>query len=297
MPALPRIGFIGLGIMGSAMVKNLRCAGYRVTVYNRDRAKIKPLEAFGCDSVTLTRDLAGRTNIVITMVTDDAALDAVLEGPTGWFAGPVTGQTLINMSTVSVSCTKKLAEKCLKAGARFLDCPVTGSKVQAESAQLIILTGGDSGELEKARPLLLKMGKTVIHAGSAGSGTALKLCLNLIVAQMTTALAESTVLASEMEIDPSLLFEVLHESPALDCGYFRIKEKNLLEASYEPAFSLRNMLKDIRFMLDEAGKRGLEIPVTAAAGKLMKKALLGGHGDMDLSIIAETLRKEREKIS
>lgn len=291
MSTLPRVGFIGLGIMGSAMARNLHDAGYPVAVYNRDRTKTMPFTELGCDAVSIPRDLAGRTDIVITMVTDPAALEAVLEGPSGWFAGPAAGQTLINMSTVSVECTKRLAARCLEAGVKFLDAPVTGSKVQVEAAQLIILAGGDRAEVERLKPVLLKMGKAVVYAGEAGKGTALKLCMNLIVAQMTTAIAESTVLAKTLEISPSLIFDVIHESPALDCGYFRIKEKALLNADFSPAFSLRNMLKDVRFMLDEAGKRNLQLPVTEGVRALMEKAARQGNGDRDLSVIAESLTK------
>lgn len=290
MSTLPRIGFMGLGIMGSAMAKNLHKAGYQVTVYNRDRAKTGPFQEMGCDTVSMPKDLAGRTNIIIAMVTDPAALSSVLEGPSGWFAGPVHGQTLINMSTVSVSCTKKLAERCLSAGAKFLDCPVAGSKAQAQAAQLILLAGGDPADVDSLKPVLLKMGKAVIYAGPAGNGTALKLSMNLLVAQMTTGLAESTALAGALDINPSLIFDVIHESPAIDCGYFRIKEKALLNEDFSPSFALKNMLKDVKLMLGEAGERNLKLPVTDAVRKLMEKSILEGDGDRDLSVVVKSLK-------
>ncbi len=290
MSTLPRIGFMGLGIMGSAMAKNLHKAGYQVTVYNRDRVKTGPFQEMGCDTVSMPKDLAGRTNIIIAMVTDPAALSDVLEGPSGWFAGPVHGQTLINMSTVSVSCTKKLAERCFLLGAKFLDCPVAGSKAQAQAAQLILLAGGDPADVDSLKPVLLKMGKAVIYAGPAGNGTALKLSMNLLVAQMTTGLAESTALAGALDINPSLIFDVIHESPAIDCGYFRIKEKALLNEDFSPTFALKNMLKDVKLMLREAGERNLKLPVTDAVRKLMEKSILEGNGDRDLSVVVKSLK-------
>lgn len=293
MSTLPRIGFIGLGIMGSAMAKNLHKAGYQVAVYNRDRSKTRPFAEMGCDIVPMPKDLAGRTNIIIAMVTDPAALSGVLEGPSGWFAGPVHGQTLINMSTVSVSCTKKLSRRCLSAGVKFLDCPVAGSKAQAEKAELVLLAGGDPADVDRLKPFLLKMGKAVVYTGQAGNGTALKLSMNLIVAQMTTGLAESTALARALDINPALIFDVIRESPAIDCGYFRIKEKALLNEDFSPAFSLKNMLKDVKLMLGEAGEKTLKLPVTDAVRQLMEKSILQGNGNCDLSVVVKSLENRQ----
>lgn len=193
------------------------------------------------------------------------------------------------MSTVSVEYTRKLARQCAKHSARFLDCPVAGSKAQVETSQLIILAGGDEEDVENARPLLLKMGKHVVYAGQAPNGTALKLCMNLIVAQMTTALAESAKLAQTLGIKPELIFSVIKESPALNCGYYRIKEKAFLNNDYSPAFSLKNVLKDVRFMNKEARERNLTLPVTRAVELLMEKSLIEGNGEEDLSVIIKSL--------
>ncbi|MFA6029953.1 MAG: NAD(P)-dependent oxidoreductase [Elusimicrobiota bacterium] len=289
MEKIESVGFIGLGIMGAPMARHLRAAGYRVRVWNRDRRKALPLEALGCALAGAPRDLA-ECDATVAMVTGPEALDEVLGGPAGWFAGGPRGRLLVNMSTVSIACTLSLAERCRAAGSRFLDCPVAGSKAQVEAAQLIVLAGGEEADLALAEPMLLKMGKAVVRAGAAGQGTALKLCMNLIVAQMTTALTESVTLARTLQVDPARVFDVLKASPALDCGYFRIKEKALLAPDYSPAFPLKHMLKDVRFMLAEAGARGAALPVTEAVEVLMARALAAGEGDRDLCVIAETLK-------
>ncbi|MBI4656741.1 MAG: NAD(P)-dependent oxidoreductase [Elusimicrobia bacterium] len=301
-----RIGFVGLGIMGKAMAANLIKAGYNVFVYNRTREKTREFENSGCTAVAMPKDLAGIADIVITMVTDEKAMDEALEGPTGLFAGNFgrrhslrhlgpqcgcsEGQTLINMSTLPVSYTKNLAEKCLKSRIYFLDCPVTGSKPLAESGQLIILAGGDENLVERMKPVLLTMGKAIVYAGPAPNGTGLKLCMNLLVAQMTSGLCESAVLAKILEINPALIFEVLKESPALNCGYFKLKQDNVLNERFSPAFSLKNMLKDVRYMLKEAETGKQSLPVLETLEKLMAKSYNTGEGGQDLTVILKTLK-------
>ncbi len=285
----PRIGFIGLGIMGRAMALNLHKAGYQLTVYNRTRQRTAEFADLGCDVAATPRALAKACGLVITMVSDPAAMDAVLEGPEGVLGALSGGSALINMSTVSPSYTAALSKKCWTAGAAFLDCPVSGSKPAAEAGKLVVLAAGDKAAVEKYSPVLKAMGRAVIYAGPAPAGTALKLCVNLIVAQLTTALAESAALAEAQGISPDLIFQTLRENPALNCGYFDLKKENILKREYPPAFPLKHMLKDARFMLGEAAAKRLELPVTAAAAALMEKADRSGYGDKDLSVILDNL--------
>lgn len=285
----PRIGFIGLGIMGRAMACNLHKAGFAVTVYNRTRERTTEFADLGCAVASTPRELAKLCDVVITMVSDPAAMDAVIEGPMGVASAFAGGNALINMSTVSPDYTRALAKKCFAAGVTFLDCPVSGSKGAAEGAQLVLLAGGDRAAVDKYSPVLKAMGRAVVYAGPAPAGTALKLCVNLIVAQLTTALAESAALAQAQGIDPALIFETLGHNPALNCGYFALKKDNILRREYPPAFPLKHMLKDARFMLAEAALKKLELPVTAAAAALMQKSRDSGYGDKDLSVVLANL--------
>ena len=173
----------------------------------------------------------------------------------------------------------------------FLDCPVSGSKAAAESAQLVLLAGGEKDTADKLKPILKCLGKAVIYAGPAPAGTALKLCLNLIVAQLTTALAEAAVLAAAQGIKPDLVFDALAENPALNCGYFGLKKNNILNKDFPPAFPLKHMLKDARFMLAEAAARKVELPVTAAVEGLLAKSYNSGYGDKDLSAVLLNLEE------
>ncbi len=290
----PRIGFIGLGIMGRAMAANLLKAGFQVSVYNRTRERTTEFADQGCQVASTPRALAKMSDTIITMVADPAAMDAVLEGPEGVLSAFLGGNTLINMSTLSPDYTASLAKKCYIAGVQFLDCPVSGSKGAAEQAQLVILAGGDKAVLDKLAPVFKAMGRSVIYAGPAPAGTALKLCINLVVAQLTTAITEAAALAEAQGIAPSLIFDTLAENPALNCGYFALKKNNVLTKDYPPAFPLRHMLKDARFMLAEAAKRKMELPVTAAAEKLMEKSFKCGYGELDLSVVLRNLTEPLE---
>ncbi|MFA6434702.1 MAG: NAD(P)-dependent oxidoreductase [Elusimicrobiales bacterium] len=288
----PRIGFIGLGIMGRAMADNLLKAGFNLSVYNRDRLKTTFFADQGCTVAPTPKTLAAGCNVIFTMVADPAAMDAVVEGPEGVFAAGFDGNILINMSTVSVDYTRKLRDRCFLKRVKFVDCPVSGSKPLAESGKLIMLAGGEEKTVEEVKPLLLAMGKAVVYSGPAPSGTALKLCMNLIVAGLTSALAESALLAERLEIDPKLIFSVLGESPALNCAYFKMKERNILEKDFPPAFALKHMLKDARFMISEAAARGQRLPVTEAIEELMTKAGRAGEGEKDLTVILKTLAED-----
>ncbi len=291
----PAAGFIGLGIMGLAMAKNAKKAGFPVATYNRSEGRRGEAKAAGLPVFLSPREVAEKSRAVIVIVTDAAAVRSVLTGPDGVLAAKVKGKTLIQMSTIDEASTLEFAEEAGKKGMKFLDCPVTGSKKQVEEAQLILLAGGEKKRIQEWRPLLLSLGKAIVHAGGVGKGTVLKLCMNLIVAQMTTALCESVALARAQNLDPRRIFEVIAESPALNCGYFKIKEKAVLEENFSPAFSLDNMLKDVRFM-DQAAKRSrLPLPVTQAVRYLMEAAVTDGHGPEDLTSIAHVLKPNAEK--
>lgn len=291
----PRIGFIGLGIMGSAMARNLVKAGYDVTVWNRDRKKTEEFQTMGREAAPTPKALAQRCDVIITMVTGDEAMEAVLGGPDGVFAARFSGSTLINMSTVSSAYCEKLAALCFKEAVTFLDCPVAGSKPLAENGTLIILTGADDKTLEKRRALLLSMGKTVIHAGAPPAGTRLKLCVNLLLAQMTSGLCESAALAKAFGLDPELIFRTAEASPAIDCGYFRMKKANILKEEFPPAFALKDLLKDLRYMLAESSSRGLDLTVTGAVEKLTAKTYNSGERNSDLTAIYKSLLPREEK--
>lgn len=290
---LRSVGFIGTGIMGLPMARHLAEAGYPIKIYNRTNAKAAPARAFGAQIVKTAREAATDVRVLITMVTNPEAVHELLQGRDGFFASPMAGATWIQMSTLDIESVMGFAKKATAKGWRFVDCPVTGSKKQVEAAELILLAGAEDKDLQNIRPLLSCMGKTIVHAGPVGAGTALKLCMNLIVAQMTTGLAEAVTLAEATGINPKYIFEVLRSSPALDSGYFRIKEQAILKKDFSPAFSLANMLKDVRFMTTAAANHGTKLPVIEAVRQLLDGAAEAGYADQDIMAVCQFLSRKK----
>jgi 3-hydroxyisobutyrate dehydrogenase-like beta-hydroxyacid dehydrogenase len=285
-----RIGFIGLGIMGRLMALNLINKGFKISVYNRTREKTQEFEKLGCNVFSSPKELAQFSNVIITMVQDDKAMDEVLYGPIGVFEGSLSGNYLINMSTVSYDYAKKLKEECFKKNIRFLDCPVSGSKPLAEKAQLVILAGAKKEDLNDMRDILMSMGSHIVNPGEPPSGTALKLAMNLIVAQMTTSLCEAVLLCERLNTDPKFIFETIENSSALNCGYFKMKKNNILSNNFEPAFSVKNILKDIGYMLKAAKEKRIQLPMTETSYNIFDKANKAGLSNEDLSAVLKILK-------
>lgn len=288
---------LGLGIMGSPMAHNLQKSGWPVVCYSRSTDRQTAAKASGLAVAATPRDITDRCDAIITMVTDEEAVSNLLYGESGVFSTDISGKTIVQMSTIDPDSTMKFAADTRARGANFLDCPVAGSKKQVEEAQLILLAGGETSVLDHWKPLLLAMGKAIVHAGPVGMGTALKLCMNLIVAQMTTALCEAVSLAEAQLLNPEKIFDVIRESPALNCGYFKIKEKPILERDFRPAFSLANMLKDVRYMDKTGTAAGVELTVTKSVRALMEKALGRGLAGEDLVSLIQVIRPSASKNS
>jgi len=276
--------------MGAAMARNAASAGFPVTVFNRSQAPLDIARGDGLAVASNPAALAAVVDAIVVMVTGPDAVRNLLTGTNGVFTAAVTGKTLVQMSTIDEPSTMEFAAGADRHGMSFLDCPVAGSKKQVEAAELILLAGGDVKLLEQWTPFLRSVGKAIVHAGPVGKGTALKLCMNLIVAQMTTALSESVVLARAQKVDPAHIFEVISHSPALNCGYFKIKERAFLDENFSPAFSLDNMLKDVRFMSDAAKRSATELPVTEAVKNVMERAAEKGWGKDDLAGLIRALQ-------
>ena len=283
------VGILGLGIMGSAMARNLLRAGYNVLVHNRTEFRAKALCADGAVWAGSAREAAEACDFIIVMVSDPDAVWNMASGERGFLSAAGAGKVIIQCSTLDVQTVIALAKKTQESNFGFLDAPVTGSKKQAEAAELVFEVGGETSLLQAVQPVLSVMGRHIVHAGGVGAGTALKLCMNLVVAQMTTGLCEAAALARALGIDARLIFEVLENAPALNCAYYQIKKAPILSRKYPPAFSLANMLKDVRFMNKESAGMALELPVTTAVQRLMEDALGRGWGKQDLTVIAELL--------
>lgn len=273
--------------MGKEMAKNLVNAGYKINLYNRTREKCYELEKLGANICSTPKELALISNVIITMLGNEIAMDELLFGPVGVFQSISSNTYFINMSTVSVNYTNKLKYKCFEKGINFLDCPVSGSKSSAESKSLIILCGAREKDLDYCKNILLSMGKDIVYTGQPPNGTKLKLCINLLVASLTTAIVESVMLAKKSKIDPQLIFQTIDKSPVLNCGYFKLKEKNLMSMNFEPAFSLKNMLKDLNFIIDMARENNIDLKITKGIKDIFEESFKKGYYDNDLTVISK----------
>ena len=286
------IGFIGLGIMGSAMAHNLLKAGHQLTVWNRTPAACDPLTAAGARVAASPREVAGRCDIVCTMMADPAAVRAVRDGADGIVAGLAAGKGYIDLSTVDAETARESYRMTAACGAQFLEAPVAGSRKPAEDGTLTIMTAGDRELYDRGLPLLQAMGKKLLFLGEAGSAARMKLANNLVMGGMLTALAEGMALAERSGLDLAQLLEVL-DSGALSNPMFRLKGPAMAaDGPFPAAFPLKHMQKDLRLALRLAEEQGQPLFATATVNELFKKGVAAGLGDADFSAVWSVVREE-----
>lgn len=291
MAAQTTVGFLGLGIMGSGMAKRLLGAGFSVTVYNRNSEKAKPLADAGAKVAKTPRD-AAKAQFVFSMVADDTASKAMWLGEDGALAGVLRNTVLIECSTLTVGWIRELGEAAAKAGCTLLDAPVTGSKMQAANGELNFLVGGPAEALERARPALAVMSKSIVHVGPSGSGALLKLINNFLCGVQLVSLAEAMTLIERSGLDRAKALEVLQNgapgSPLLKGMSARMTAKD-----YTPNFIMRLMAKDLKYAIEEGGRHGVPLTTATAAFAAFNQAIQSGHGEQDFSAVVEEYRKKK----
>ncbi|TSD63481.1 NAD(P)-dependent oxidoreductase [Inquilinus sp. KBS0705] len=278
-----KIGWIGLGLMGTPMSQQLIKAGYPVTVYNRNKAKEEGLKAQGAGTAATPAQLLQQTDVVILMVTDDKAINDIFKGSDGLLAANTGGKIIINMSTVSPAISRDMAELCQQQGNHYLDAPVSGSVKQAETAQLVIMAGGNADAFNKVKPILDAMGKMALNIGAVGAGNTAKLAINTLLSFHAQGLAEALILAKQNGIDAEVLLNMLGNS-ALGNPFMKIKGDAIVNNNFTAAFSLNNIVKDLRLAKDI----GLNTPMGLAALKTFEDAR-DEFGDEDLIAVFKQL--------
>lgn len=279
-----KVGFIGLGLMGGPMAANVARAGYPLTVYNRTLAKAAPLKELGAQVAASPREVAANSEVIITMLSDAAAVEGVLVGEDGVLAAAQSGMVLIDMSTVAPDQSRRLADLVAERGMKMLDAPVLGSIGPAQEGMLIILVGGDRDVLEAHRDLLGAMGRAIHYMGAQGSGALAKLAYNLIVAAEVAALAEAMTLVAKGGLDMDLFGRIIGDSPIASTLIQR-KTQNITSGKHEAAFPLKHMHKDLGLMVRTAAAMGVALPATAVTHQLYTAARVTGHADEDFSAI------------
>jgi 3-hydroxyisobutyrate dehydrogenase-like beta-hydroxyacid dehydrogenase len=290
-----RVGFAGLGIMGRAMAENVLRAGYEVTVYNRSKEKCSGLREKGAKVADSPLQLVQECEVIILMLTGPEAIDALL-----WSGDKAAAQalnvqkTLINMSSVSPAYTDELYSRLEPTGCSFLDAPVSGSKKPAEEATLVILAGGEEQAVKAQTPLLQCMGKKVVHCGSVGQGSMMKMAINLLLGVMMQGLTEMVNFGRQGGLSLDSMLEVVQSGP-LNCGLYNLKEPMLRDNEYPTQFPLKHMTKDLKFVADTAYAQGANVPAAQAALQLYRTAWGQNHGDLDFAAVIKALELSNDK--
>ena len=270
--------------MGSAMATNLAKAGFPLMVWNRTVSKMEPLVRVGAKAGKGPAQVAAEAEVTITMVARPQDVEEIVLGPGGALEGITPGSVLIDMSTVSPATSRKLAGAVTTKRAEFLDAPVVGSKGPATQGTLVILVGGLPRTLERCRSILQAMGKTVVHAGNVGMGSALKLITNLMLAHLTAGFSEAVLLAKAVGLDPKRFLEVLDAS-TFPSPWYHTKGAGLLQGDFSPHFALKHMRKDLELMVAMAQEVSARVPVTESIRRLFAEAEASGKGELDYSAI------------
>jgi 3-hydroxyisobutyrate dehydrogenase-like beta-hydroxyacid dehydrogenase len=283
------VGFVGLGIMGSRQAANLAKAGYELTVFNRTRERAEAWVAEHGGSVADSpREVAERSDVVITMVVDGAQVEAMVFGEDGALAGARTGTLFVDMSTIAPATARSLAERLAAEGHAFVDAPVTGSSPKAEAGTLTIMCGGAEDDVARARPLFEVMGEKIVHAGAAGQGQAVKVLSQGVTAVNCATLAQAITVARRAGIDLDALLDVMTGGSS-DSTMRELKGRPMVEHDFPVLFKLEHMLKDVQLCLEESRSAGASFPFAALAGELYSAGVGRGLGQEDFASVLEVV--------
>lgn len=284
-----RIGFVGLGIMGSRQAANLARAGHRMTVYNRTRATAEAWVAEHGGEVADTPAAAGAaSDVVITMVVDGEQVRDALLGPDGVAAGCAPGTLCVDMSTIAPAQTRAIGAQLAERGMRMLDAPVTGSSPKAQDGTLTIMAGGASEDFERARPLLEVMGELVVHVGELGQGEMLKIINNSVAAANATTVGEALLVAERTGVDLDALVQVMGRGSG-GSAMLDLKSAAMRAHDYTTLFKLEHMLKDVLLCLQAGQDACAAFPAASRARDVLVAASARGHGEDDFAALVEAL--------
>lgn len=285
----PRIAFFGLGLMGSGMARRLLGAGFPLTVFNRNAEKSKSFAAEGAHVAGSPRAAASEADVIISMVADDHAARSLWLGDNGALAAITPGMVCIECSTITVGCVRELAAAAAARGGEFLDAPVTGSRTHAAAGELNFLVGGPPATLEKIRPVLAAMSKTIIPLGPVGSGALLKLINNFVCGVQVASLAEAVAMIEHSGLDRAKALEVLTNG-APGSPLVKTVATRMTTSDFTPNFLLRLMAKDLGYAMAEGKKNSVELVTAAAALTLFQNGIAAGHGEKDIAATVELFR-------
>jgi 3-hydroxyisobutyrate dehydrogenase len=286
-------GFIGLGIMGRPMAGHLLKAGFPLTVYNRTRAKAEALTAEGARLADTPADVARAADVIIVMVSDSPDVEAVVAGVNGVAAGVRKGAVVVDMGTVAPETERRMAKLLRARGADYVDAPVSGGDVGARNATLAIMAGGNAAALDKARPVLEKLGKSITHCGEVGSGQLAKLCNQILVGVGCLAVSEAVALARRGGLDPTTMIKAVENGAA---GSWQLSNlgPRIVADDVTPGFMVDLIVKDLRILERTATAAGAVLPATELVKRLFEAAQAHGEGRAGTQVLGRVVARLSE---
>ena len=279
-----KIGFIGLGIMGSRMVTNLLKAGYELVVFNRTQSKAAPLVALGAELTQSPEEVARKCTVLFTMLATPEAVEDAAIGDQGFLKALPENSLWVDCSTVNPSFTQKMAQYAKNLNQRFLDAPVAGSLIPAEKGELLFLVGGEAADVRQVQELLDIMGKATVHVGAVGQGTSMKIINNMLLGQAMVAFAEALHLGKALGIAEEMLFRTLLNGPTA-APFLKLKEEKLINRDFTPEFPLEWMHKDLHLVAITAYEQEVAIPSLQTTKEIYALAKQFDLGQKDFSAV------------
>lgn len=275
-----KIGFIGLGIMGKPMSKNLLKAGYKLVVYDIVQEAVKEVVAAGAEAGTSPKDVASKTDIVITMLPNSPHVKTVILGKDGVIEGVQKGKIVVDMSSIAPAVSQEVGKALAEKGVEFLDAPVSGGEPKAIDGTLAIMVGGKEEVFNKVKDILLKMGSSAVLCGDIGAGNVTKLANQIIVALNIAAMSEAYVLATKAGVDPAKVFDAIKGGLA-GSTVLNAKSPMVLEGNYKPGFRIELHIKDLQNALDTAHDIGVPVPLTSVVMEIFQALKVEGKAKED----------------
>ncbi|MGZ8463259.1 MAG: 2-hydroxy-3-oxopropionate reductase [Candidatus Deferrimicrobiaceae bacterium] len=275
-----KTGFIGLGIMGKPMAKNLMKAGYRLVVFDTNAAPMKELAAAGAETAASPKEVAEKCDVVVTMLPNSPHVRAVVSGPRGVIEGAGPGKTVIDMSSIAPLASREIASLLAEKGVEMLDAPVSGGEPKAIDGTLSVMVGGKKDVFERCYPIMKSMAASVVRVGDAGAGNVAKLANQIVVALNIAAMSEALVLAAKAGVQPDLVYQAIRGglagSTVLDA-----KAPLVMDRKFSPGFRVNLHIKDLGNVLETSREIGVPLPLTAAVMEMMQALKVDGLGDAD----------------
>ena len=285
------VGYIGLGLMGKSIARNILKAGFPLIVHNRSRAAVDELVAEGATAANSPQEVAQQVDVVFTNLPDTPDVEKVVLEENGIIAGAHDGLIYVDNSTIKPASARTIAEKLAEKNVYALDAPVSGGDIGARNGTLTIMVGGDASALEKAMPVFMAMGKTVTHVGDAGAGQVAKAANQIMVAAQMVAMGELLVFAKKAGVDPRKVVEAI-KGGAAQCWTLDVKPPRLFDGNRSPGFKAHMQLKDLRIILETAEEYDIPISSAAEHKKFFQEMINSGMGELDNSAVVGVIEKQ-----